>query len=138
MSLTKANIIYTEYRNKSVREFGYNSFVNALSQFVTRKSDKEDIAIIETLKKTFTTGGQIVIWGAGARGRRLIKAIEQKLPHIVIKQVVDSHLSGKCFSFSIQHPEKMMTEDIGAVVVATLPQKQDITNLLRNKALAVI
>ena len=45
MSLTKANILYTEYRDKSVREFGYNSFVNALSQFVTRKSDKEDIAI---------------------------------------------------------------------------------------------
>lgn len=107
---------------------------NTLSLFL----DKEDIAIIETLKKTFPTGGQIVIWGAGARGRRLIKAIEQKLPHIVIKQVVDSHLAGKCFSFSIHHPEKMMTEDIGAVVVATLPQKQDITNLLRNKALAVI
>lgn len=45
MSLTKANILYTEYRDKSVREFGYNSFINSLSQFVTRKSDQEDIAI---------------------------------------------------------------------------------------------
>ena len=45
MSLIKAGLIYSEYRDKSVKEFGYNSFVKALSQFVTRKADQEDIAI---------------------------------------------------------------------------------------------
>ena len=106
---------------------------NTLSLFL----DNEDLAILEKLKQTFATSGQIIIWGAGARGRRIIKALEQKLPHIVIKQVVDSYLTGKCFSFSIVPPEKMMTDNIEAVV-ATLPQKTEITNLLRRKALTVI
>lgn len=107
---------------------------NTLSLFL----DSEDNSILEKLKETFTTSAHIVIWGAGARGRRIIKAIEQKLPHIVIKQVVDTHLTGNCFSFAIVPPEQMMTENVEAVVVATLPHKQDITNSLRHTALTVI
>jgi len=55
MSLIKVNLIYTEYRDKSVREFGYNSFVKALSQFITRKSDQEDIAIGSKLAYRYLT-----------------------------------------------------------------------------------
>ena len=107
---------------------------NTLSLFL----DNEDIAILEKLKQTFVTSGQIIIWGAGARGRRIIKALEQKCPHIVIKQVVDSYLTGKCFSFSIVPPDNMATDNVEAVVVATLPQKAEITHLLRRRALTVI
>lgn len=123
---------YTEQYRRFFENIPFEN--NTLSLFL----DSEDHAILEKLKETFTTSGQIAIWGAGARGRRIIKALEQKLPHIVIKQVVDTNLTGKCFSFSIVSPENLMTEQVEAVVVATLPHKQDITNSLRHKALTVI
>ncbi len=123
---------YTEQYRRFFENIPFEN--NTLSLFL----DSEDHAILEKLKETFTTSSQIAIWGAGARGRRIIKALEQKLPHIVIKQVVDTYLTGKCFSFSIVSPENLMTEQVEAVVVATLPHKQDITNSLRHKALTVI
>jgi lipopolysaccharide biosynthesis glycosyltransferase len=107
---------------------------NTLSLFL----DKEDESILQQLSESYETGCFIVIWGAGARGRRLIKALEQNYPHIEIKQVVDTYLKGKCFSFPIFSPEEMNIEHIDAVVVATLPHKQDIINLLRNKAVTII
>ena len=55
MCSIKVNLIYKEYRDKSVKEFGYNSFVKALSQFVTRKSDQEDIAIGSKLAYRYLT-----------------------------------------------------------------------------------
>jgi hypothetical protein len=45
MSSVKIRQVYIEYRDKSVKEFGYNSFVKVLSQFVTRNADLGDIAI---------------------------------------------------------------------------------------------
>ncbi|MDB2331070.1 glycosyltransferase family 8 protein [Alteromonas sp.] len=107
---------------------------NTLSLFL----DKEDHLILEQLGDLYSTGCCIVIWGAGARGRRLIKALEQHYPFIVIKQVVDTYLKGNCFSFPIVPPEEMKLDYIDAVVVATLPHKQSITNLLRDKAVKVI
>ena len=49
MSLIKIHLAYTEYRDKAVNEFGYNSFVKALSLFVTENSDDMDIAIAAKL-----------------------------------------------------------------------------------------
>ena len=49
MSLIKIHLAYSEYRDKAVNEFGYNSFVKALSLFVTEKSDDQDIAIAAKL-----------------------------------------------------------------------------------------
>jgi len=49
MSSVKIRQVYIEYRNKSIDEFGYDSFVKALSQFVTRKADVGDIAIAAKL-----------------------------------------------------------------------------------------
>lgn len=100
--------------------------------------DKEDRTILARLNAQFENGGNLIVWGAGARGRRIVKAIEQEFPAIVIKQVVDTYLIGKCFSYPIVSPENMTIEAIDAVVVATLPHKQDIRNLLRDKALTVI
>jgi len=121
---------------KQYRNFLENiPFVNnSLSLFL----DNEDHLILKKLKEKFNTSARVVIWGAGARGRRLIKALEQNLPHIVITQVVDSYLTGKCFSFSIASPKTMITENVDAVVVATLPHKQEITHSLRQKAVTVI
>ncbi|GFD88101.1 glycosyl transferase [Tenacibaculum sp. KUL152] len=107
---------------------------NALTLFL----DREDRSMLENLKKEWGTGGSVIVWGAGARGRRIIKAIEQEFPAIEIKQVVDSYLVGECFSYPIVSPEKMTIEAVDAVVVATLPNKQEIKNLLRGKALTVI
>ena len=107
---------------------------NALTLFL----DREDRSMLENLKKEWGTGGSVIVWGAGARGRRIIKAIEQEFPAIEIKQVVDSYIVGECFSYPIVSPEKMTIEAVDAVVVATLPYKQEIKNLLRGKALTVI
>ena len=52
--------------------------------------------------------------------------------------MVDTYLVGECFSYPIVSPEKITIEAVDAVVVATLPNKQDIINLLRDKALTVI
>jgi len=49
MSLIKIHLAYSAYRDKAVNEFGYNSFVKALSLFVTEKSDDMDIAIAAKL-----------------------------------------------------------------------------------------
>jgi hypothetical protein len=49
MGLIKIHLAYTEYRDKAANEFGYNSFVKALSLFVTEKSDDMDIAIAARL-----------------------------------------------------------------------------------------
>ena len=49
MSLIKIHLAYSESRDKAVNEFGYNSFVKALSLFVTEKSDDMDIAIAAKL-----------------------------------------------------------------------------------------
>mgnify|MGYP001180154229 CR=1 FL=1 len=49
MSLIKIHLAYTEYRDKAVREFGYNMFIKALSLFVTENADDQDIAIAAKL-----------------------------------------------------------------------------------------
>ena len=100
--------------------------------------DREDHLVLESLNKECGDGGGVIVWGAGARGRRIIKAIEKKFPTIVINQVVDTYLMGECFSYPIVSPEEMTIEAIDAVIVATLPNKQDIRNLLRDKPLTVI
>lgn len=107
---------------------------NRLSLFL----DKEDQEILAKLNESYNTGGNIIIWGAGARGRRIITAIQRDYPYFVIKQVIDSNFKGTCFSFPVVSPEKLRTEQIDAVVVATLPHKKDIVNILREKALTVI
>lgn len=107
---------------------------NALSLFL----DKDDKEILLNLNKTFKKGGTITIWGAGARGRRLLMALEQHYPQFVVNQVIDTYFKGDCFSFPVVPPEKLVTERIDAVVVATLPQKEEIKTLLHAKALTVI
>jgi hypothetical protein len=55
MSSVKIRQVYIEYRDMSVREFGYDSFVKALSQFVTRNADLGDIAIASQLAYRYLT-----------------------------------------------------------------------------------
>ncbi|APD89139.1 hypothetical protein BM524_04555 [Alteromonas mediterranea] len=107
---------------------------NGLTLFL----DKQDRIILTRLNSACLSGGNIVIWGAGARGRRIIMALQRDYPQFVIRQVVDSYFKGTCLSFTVAPPEKILTEKIDAVVIATLPQKQDIANFLRHKTLTVI
>lgn len=107
---------------------------NVLTLFL----DKDDKEILFNLSKTFKNGGTIAIWGAGARGRRLLMALEQDYPQFVVKQIIDTYFKGNCFSFSVVPPEELIVEQVDAVVIATLPQKKEIKNLLNAKALIVI
>ena len=49
MSLINIHLAYAYYRDKAVKEFGYNLFVKALSQFVTENADDQDVAIAAKL-----------------------------------------------------------------------------------------
>ena len=107
---------------------------NSLTFFL----DKEDKKILSTLNRRLKGGGNIVVWGAGARGRRIIMAIEQDYPQFKIKQVVDTYYQGQCLNYPVVSTQNLKTKNINAIVIATLPQKANIQKTLRSETFHVI
>ena len=100
--------------------------------------DSEDNKILDTLYSTLPSGGKLVLWGAGARGRRLSMSILSYSSQYTITYFIDSVLQGSWLDIPIYRPDKANFDDVDALIIATLPARQHIVNSLHEASYIII
>ena len=100
--------------------------------------DSEDDTILETLTRKLPHGGSLAMWGVGARGRRLSMSIVTRYPQYRIKYLIDSTFKGCWLDLPVYKPGQVAMDDIDALIVATVPWRQQIINALHKPSYVVI
>ena len=100
--------------------------------------DSEDYKILETLKRKLPHGGTLAMWGVGARGRRLSMSILTQQPQYRLKYLIDRAFEGSWLDIPVYKPDNIIMDDIDALIIATVPWRQQIINALKNPSYVVI
>lgn len=100
--------------------------------------DNEDENILQRLTLMLPEGGDLILWGAGMRGRRLALALGDRFPQYNVLMFVDSSVSGTWKDWRISSPQDIKQYSPDAVIIATLPARDQIVQSLHGSAFKII